>query len=138
MNRGFTLLELIACLAIAAVLVLCAVPAFQAAQQRVRRSDAQLALLHLQLLQQRFLFDNGRYATALSELGDESTLSRSTMGHYDLELRTEANAEHWEVIATPAAESSQRDDRACTSLSLDASGRRTAAGHADASARCWA
>jgi len=133
--RGLTLVELLICLAIVAVLTTLAVPGYRSHLLRTRRLDAQQALLDLHSLQQRYLFDHGRYATQLAEL-DERRDWRSADGHYVLGF-TGGGDGGWVATAVPAAGSSQRDDDACRSLTLDDSGFRDATGARDARERCW-
>ena len=134
--RGFTLAELLCVLAIIALLAACAVPMHRAASMRARRTDARIALLHVASLQQRHLFENGRYAATLADLGLGET-PRSAEGFYHLDVRTAARDQAFTAIAVPAPGGPQQADRDCTSLRLDDVGRRTATGSADADRRCW-
>lgn len=133
--HGLTFVELVICLAIVAVLTTIAVPGYRSHLLRARRLDAQQALLDLHALQQRYLFDHGRYAAHLAELSDRRDW-RSPEGHYVLSL-SGATDERWIATAAPAAGSPQAADEACRSLTLDDSGVRNATGASDARERCW-
>lgn len=133
--QGLTFVDLLICLAIVAVLATLAVPGYRSHLLRARRLDAQQALFDLHALQQRYLFDHGRYAAQLAEL-DERRDWRSPGGHYVLGL-SGATAEGWLATAVPAAGSPQAEDEACRSLTLDDSGVRNATGARDARERCW-
>ncbi|POZ62219.1 type IV pilin protein [Chromobacterium alticapitis] len=60
-RRGFTLLETMICLAIAALLVSLAVPGYQQYLQRARLEEARAALLENSHFMQRWYHENGVY-----------------------------------------------------------------------------
>jgi len=131
-HRGFTLIEALIAVAVAAILAALAWPSFIGALQRSRRIEATAALLQVQLAQERWRSGHAAYAADLATLGLDATAGR----HYRLAITASA-AHRYTVVAT--AIGSQAGDTACTSfvLTLDA-GRTTMAstGHADAGA-CW-
>jgi len=133
---GLTMLELLCCLVVVAVLAACAVPTHRQAAVRTRRTDARVALMHLASLQERHFFLQGRYAASLEELG-EGALARSGEGFYRLQVESRASGQGYLARAWPDAGGPQREDRECTALSVDESGRRSAMGSADADWRCW-
>lgn len=137
--RGFTLLELLVCAVIIAVLSSIAYPAFSATLANTRRSDALLALMRVQLLQEQFRAEHPHYG-ALSELGLGSTsLSR----HYAIAV-LDASADGYVAHAT--AVGNQRQDTRCQHLSVTVQGLNvvyasgTTEAHdntAAANSRCW-
>ena len=138
-GRGFTLIELMICVAIVGVLSSIAYPAFSSTMVSTRRSDALLALMKVQLLQERFRSEHPRYGE-LSQLGLGST---SPSRHYEIAL-IERSADSYVVRAS--AIGSQQQDTRCRHLRLSvdglnvvyASGATEAADNAAAlNNRCW-
>lgn len=137
--RGFTLLEMLVCAVVIAVLSSIAYPAFSATLASTRRSDALLALMRVQLLQEQFRAEHPHYGE-LSELGlGSDSLSR----HYAIAVH-DASAEGYVAHAT--AVGSQRQDTRCQHLSVTvqgfnvvyASGTTAARDNtAAANSRCW-
>ena len=137
--RGFTLIELMICVAIVGVLSSIAYPAFSSTVVSTRRSDALLALMKVQLLQERFRAERPSYAE-LSELGlGSASLSR----HYDIAVLN-PSADGYVVHAS--AIGSQQQDTRCRHLRLTvdglnvsyASGATAATDNAaGANSRCW-
>ena len=137
---GFTLIELMVALAILAITTAIAASTYRGYLRRGHRSEAVQALLAAAVEQEKFHIANGRYGDRLdAAFGEEPpglpVASRTPGGHYVLAVPTATGAEY-RVIATAA---SQVTDPACSSLSIDESGRRAAtdAGGADSTARCW-
>ena len=82
-KKGFTLIELMIALAIVAILVALALPAFQDVIRKSRRSDGMEALVDIHLTQERYRVNNITYAD-LSDLGYASDTIASPDGHYNL------------------------------------------------------
>ena len=137
--RGFTLIELMICVAIVGVLSSIAYPAFSSTIASTRRSDALLALMKVQLLQERFRAEHPVYGD-LSQLG---LGSGSPSRHYDIAVLN-PSADGYVVHAS--AIGSQQQDAHCRHLRLTidglnvayASGTTDAADNAAAvNSRCW-
>ena len=138
-QRGFTLIELLFSVTIAGLLSSVAFPAYQGTVQKVRRSDALVALMDLQMAQERFRSNNVAYGS-LAELRSRAT---SPSGHYQLDVQTPTDA-GFVVLATAAG--SQRSDTACGVLRLTVDGANVSyASGSDgnvgndsaANKRCW-
>ncbi len=138
-SRGFTLIETMIVVGIAGVLSSLAYPSFTSHIQRARRTDAMVALMQVQLAQERFRSSNPSYGS-LADLGLPSS---SMSGHYSLQMRSNATTAY-EVVA--AASGAQTHDAACRTLRLSqdsnglvfASGSDAAASNATAINRqCW-
>jgi len=138
-GRGFTLIELMICIAIVGVLSSIAYPAFSSTMVSTRRSDALLALMKVQLLQERFRSEHPSYGE-LSQLGLGST---SPSRHYEIKLI--ARSADGYVVRASAIGSQQQDTR-CRHLRLSvdglnvvyASGATEATDNAAAlNSRCW-
>lgn len=134
---GITLIELLCCLAIVAVLTACAVPLHREALQRVRRADAREALLNLQTMQERYYFERGRYATSLVQLGAATDLAYSPRQYYRIEVQGRDGEHGFVARATAVPEGVQARDADCREFWLDDRGTRSATGAADAARRCW-
>lgn len=139
--RGFTLVELLATLAITGLLAALAVPGYRTVMQRALRQDARLALLQLQYRQEQHFARHLHYATPIAGQADGSAFpTRSDSGHYLLETR--ATTQGYIAIARADPAGRQAGDRHCTRLAVDQGGRRLVAageealGDADPD-RCW-
>ena len=138
-HRGFTLIETLVTLAIAAILSGLAYPSFESHLMRARRSDALVSLMQAQLAQERHRADNRSYGD-LAAIGVRST---SPSGHYAIAVAANA-ADGYELVAT--ATGRQARDATCRTLRLVvaggsvvyASGPDAAASNAAAVNRqCW-
>lgn len=112
---GFTLIEMLCAVAIAAVLASIAYPSFQHIIHKTRRVDAQVALLQLQMAQERYRSDHLSYAN-LSELG---MATKSPMGHYTLVV---ASSSQTRFIAQAVASGAQASDAACRHMQIEVDG----------------
>jgi type IV pilus assembly protein PilE len=136
-NRGWTLTEMLVCLALLGILAALALPAYQEQQRQARRSDGQAALLRLQTDQARWRSMHDSHAHDLAALGWPSDLS--ALGHYRVRL-VESTAESY--TAQAVALGAQAADHACTPLQLRWQGAAHvvlgagASPHSDV-ARCW-
>lgn len=128
-QRGFTLIELMIGTVVAMLLIVQAVPSYKSFVLRTRRADAKVALLNLQVLQERYRMSNASYAT-LAQLG---AAAKSPQGHYDLAV-TSQTATAYSITATAAAGSSQADDLSCRVYSINQDGPDRSTAQA---AECW-
>ena len=114
-SRGFTLIELMICVAVIGVLSSVAYPAFSSTMASTRRSDALLALMKVQLLQERFRSEHPSYAE-LSQLGMGSA---PPSRHYDIAILNPSSNGY--VVHAAAIGGQQRDTR-CRHLRLTVDG----------------
>jgi type IV pilus assembly protein PilE len=138
-TRGFTLLESMIAVAVAAIVSTLAVPSIESQLQRMRRGDGLVAVLAVQLAQERWRANAPSFAT-LGELGLPSV---SVQRHYTLAV-ADAGPDGYALTAT--ATGAQARDRACRVLRLVVDGGTTqfASERADgtvnddaANRRCW-
>lgn len=114
-QRGFTLIEVMVALSIAAVLVAVALPSFQSAIHRARRADALVALMRVQAAQARYRTNHRSYGT----LAEIKLTGTSAEGHYTLALER-PSATGYAVLAQ--ATGAQAADTACRHLRLTVDG----------------
>lgn len=136
-SGGWTLSELMVCLALMAILAALAMPSYNAQQRQGRRADARQALLQVQLEQARWRGQHEQHADQLSTLGWPH--DHSALGHYQIAIE-EASATGYTLVAT--ARGTQSQDTRCKSMRLqlqDSASVILSSGtdmNAD-TARCW-
>lgn len=143
---GFSLLELLVVLAIGSILLALALPAYQHAVIRARRTEAQVALWQLLQQQERFYTQANSYqsfsATATeAEARQFKWWSGSASAHsaYEIEGRAcegETIRQCVQLIATPGTSrvDGRFRDEACQQLILTSRGKQVATGREP---RCW-
>lgn len=141
--RGFSLVELVAALLIAAILLLVALPGYRQSVVRANRAVAKLALLEVAARQERYLQENKRYAAGLAALGfpgnyyidGAANLVSEGEAVYHISLLLEGG-DYYGVIASPR--NGQGDDLACGSFIYHQSGERAVSGQQRGNpSRCW-
>ena len=137
--HGYTLVELLICLAVVCTLSTLAYPSFSDAITTARRSDALTALMGVQLLQERFRADHLSYAE-LAQLGVDTV---SPAKHY--EIAVVAHSRRGYSVRASALGGQQRDTL-CRHLQLTVDGANVdyASGATDLAdnaatinRRCW-
>ncbi|MFM7026516.1 MAG: type IV pilin protein [Limnohabitans sp.] len=110
---GWTLVELLATLAIIGTLSTLAIAHYQQQQRQTRRTDARAALQQLLLEQARYRSSHESFASQLSDLGRAD--DRSPLGHYRVKI-TQADADSHMLEAWPAG--AQAADTVCSPIRL--------------------
>ena len=131
--RGFTLIELMIVLAVAAILAAVAYPSYQSQVAKGRRADAKQALVDLAQRLERHYTERGTYAGAT--LGNGGVYpTQSSGGYYTLAI-TSQTAEGFTATATPRG--TQTGD-ACGALGYNHQGERSVgAGASLPLDQCW-
>jgi type IV pilus assembly protein PilE len=141
-QRGFTLIELMIVVVVAAILAALAFPQYRDYVIRSNRAVAKSLLTQIADRQEQFYVSNKRYANTLVELGYEGLIvyvdrggtrsdaeSGDTIYRVTLPLFT---ASTYRVAADPR--NTQAQDTKCTLFTLNQAGQRTATG---SGTDCW-
>ena len=132
---GFTLLEMLAVLAILGILVMSAQAAWWKHVVRVRRSDATVALLSLAAAQEGHYFNALSYTNNLSAPPPEGLgFSGTENGWYHVRIETDG-PDRYRLIAVPGTGSPQLLDENCRELWMDQTGTRGSA--PGSPSECW-
>lgn len=107
---GFTLIELMITMVVVSLLAAVAYPSYLSTIRKVRREDAIVSLLGLQLAQEKHRANNPTYSTTLTGLG--YTSSDSHDGYYTLAV-VSGTATAFSATASPKTGTAQATD-SCT------------------------
>ena len=142
-QRGFSLIELMVALAIAAILLLLATPGYQAVILKSNRAAARGVMLGVMSRQEQYFVNNKAYATNMENLGlpvpyyidRQAEPVAASAAIYRIELNIVADA-YDGVTAIPV--NHQTDDSPCLAFAINRLGVRTVTGTLSASpADCW-
>lgn len=138
---GFTLVELIVVIAIIAILVAIATPAYYSYVLKSRRADAKVALSEISQRLEGYYADNNKYATDFDQLKlsnsgfvKKNGNYQSKDGWYQLSIEVDSTAQKYTLKATP--QRSQTGDGRCMEFALDSTGKKTITGAANVK-ECW-
>lgn len=142
---GFTLIEMLVVLVIAATLAAIAFPGYRHLMHRSQRIEAHLALMRLQTLQERHFADHHAYARALRADGHGDSLPIAAItenGNYELSMRVDADGQAYVAIARALPSGRQAGDNQCQQFSIDTVGARLSAAatgpwRAEPGSGCW-
>ena len=136
---GFTLIELMCTVAVAGILSSIAYPSYQSVVHKTRRADALVALLQLQMAQERYRAEHPSYGSLTDLHGAASSPQR----HYTLAVVSNS-ADGFELRAS--AQGAQAADTNCRHLSFSVAGHNVTrasgpdtqfANAAAANRQCW-
>jgi len=145
-RRGFSAIELMMVLAVAAILAAAALPAYQRYVIRAKRAEAEAALEQLMQQQERYYTLNNSYIAFASDAQDPAARAfkwwsggSAATSAYELLGKACDDApitDCIQLIATPGTDQVDRQfrDDDCQRLTLISNGLRLASG---AAARCW-
>lgn len=149
---GFTLIELVVAMVVAAILAAIAIPAYSSYVRKSRRVEAKNALLDVQTLEERFYSTQNTYTTDFSQLGYGASAASSVTvgnGYYTMSVPvrtttavapTATTAGTPEVVSiTAAALGDQLKDTTCRSFTVTTDGKQGAsdATGVDSTSTCW-
>jgi type IV pilus assembly protein PilE len=144
-QAGFTLVELVIVMVVAAILAAIAIPMYLSQIRESRRTDARSALLDLASREERYYATNGAYTSSAANLGYAAFPATVGSGYYTVQVYVPAaapdpnppGAPSFSVTAVPTG--GQTAD-ACASLTVDSAGQQSAvlsSGGQDTSSTCW-
>lgn len=143
-GRGFTLVELVVVMAVAAILAVIALPGYRGVMHRAQRLDARLALQRIHYLQERHYARHLRYASELAGAGADALPieDRTESGSYLLSVAAAGDGQSFVASALARPGGRQAGDLACQQLSVDQTGLQRSADStgnwsSDNSNRCW-
>jgi type IV pilus assembly protein PilE len=146
-HHGFTLIELVIAMVVAAMLAAIAIPSYSNYVRKSRRTEAKTVLLDLASLEERFYTTNNSYTSTPAQLGYSTLPFNTSSGYYSIAQTTFTAAvgataaipagtpAYFLFTATPVAGTDQAKDLRCTSFTIDSTGVQGATG-TDA-ANCW-
>jgi type IV pilus assembly protein PilE len=144
--RGFTLIELMITVAIAAILTLVAVSSYQSSVLTSHRTDAKTALNDIAGREQRYFSVTNTYTNNPELLGYSSTATTFGAafsvgsGYYYLSVPTVTAAAAGtpaSFLATATATGTQLRDTGCATLSVDSTGNYTSTPGTTTNPPCW-
>ncbi len=148
-SRGFTLIELVVTMVIAAILAAIAIPAYSSYVLKSHRTDAKSALLDMASLEERYFSTQNTYTTNATQLGYPTASPPFAIGngYYNITALTVVPAvapTSSTTSGTPATYSitataigGQLKD-ICTSFTINSAGQQTATGSdPNANTDCW-
>jgi type IV pilus assembly protein PilE len=149
--RGFTLIELVVTMLIAAILAAIAIPAYSNYVRKARRVEAKSALLDIASLEERYFSTQQVYTQSLSDLGYAtgspasvvvgnsyySVAAPSVIGATAPTATTAGISATWSVVAT--AINDQLKDTTCRTFTVTSGGVQTSMDSSlnDTTSTCW-
>jgi type IV pilus assembly protein PilE len=136
--RGFTLIELMTVVVVAAILTGLAVSSYRNSMLRAQRTNATTALLNIASAQEKFFLQNNRYADNAERLAaPPGGLGIADPAGYTIRVDSADFTRQFTLVAT--ATGTQAQDNDCASFTLTQDGLRTAqnSGGAANTERCW-
>ena len=120
-HKGFTLIELMIVVAIIGILAGIAYPSYQSYVVKSRRTSAQVHLMDIAQMQQRYLLDARSYAPDIATLN--MVIPSEVLPYYTITIATTAGPPPtFTATATPLAGTSQASD---VTLSIHNAGVKT-------------
>ena len=138
---GFSLLELMVTVAVAAILFTIAVPTYQAQVRKSRRTEARTAVMDLATREERYYSVNNDYSDSGLQLGyttQDAAINNLTIGngYYQVSVvrRAAAPPKLAGFTVTATAFGPQLKDTACQTFQVDETGAQTSA---PSTTDCW-
>jgi type IV pilus assembly protein PilE len=148
LSRGFTLVELMIVVVIAAILVSIAIPSYSSYVQRSRRTEAKSALLNMASLEERFYSTQNLYSANPADFGYAAGVWPVQVGGGYYQVLIPAGAVTPPAIGAPAAYTiqavpvpggMQAADTTCALFQINSLGVQFAqdTGGVDQTTTCW-
>ncbi len=152
-SRGFTLMELMITVAIAAILASIAIPAYNSYILKSHRTEAKTALLDMASMEERFFTTTNSYSTATTDLGYSGNWPVIVgSGYYEIQDPTPTVTQaiaptvqnpagtpaSFTLTAVPVPGNMQVQDLACQVFTVSSTGTKAATGNdPNPSVDCW-
>jgi type IV pilus assembly protein PilE len=136
MKNGFSLIELMFCLAMVVILATIAVPMYSSHLIAAKRLDGKTALLHFAAQLEQYYTLHLTYATATIAVQSETDVlnsDNSPQAYYQLAF-VEKNTHSFLIEAIPVGQ--QANDKQCGHLRFNQLGEKTITGNGSLS-QCW-
>jgi type IV pilus assembly protein PilE len=146
-SAGFTLIELMVTIVVAAILAAIAIPSYTNQMRKSRRTEAKQALLDMAAREERYFATNSAYSSTPSNLGYSGTFPINIgNNYYQISACVSATASvsaacsdagtaaAFVLTATPI--NGQTSDSVCGTYTLDSTGAQNVTGTAGATT-CW-
>ncbi len=114
-TAGFSLIELLVATSVSGVLASVAYPSFTGSLQKTRRSEALVALMEVQQVEERFRSNGSRYGS-LEEIGLSAAVPG---GRYELVVESPTATGY---VASAVARATQASDSACRYMAVSVEG----------------
>ena len=136
-SAGYTLVELVVAMVIAAILAAIAIPAYSSYVLQAHRTDAKTALLDLASLEERYFSVNNAYTNVASNLGYTAFPQSVGSGYYTVTVAVTAPATNTLATYTLTANAVgyQLKDTTCSWLALNNAGQQSSSDTVNNS--CW-
>ena len=149
-SRGFTLMELMITLAIAAILASIAIPAYNSYILKSHRTEAKSALLDMASMEERYFSTQNSYSQLTTDLGYSGNWPVVVgNGYYEIQMpavnpatapsgvNPAGTPASFTLTAVPVPGNMQNEDTACTQFNVLSNGTKTAVGSPTANTDCW-
>jgi len=135
--KGFSLIELMIVLVILAIIVVIAIPVYNAQITSSRRDEGITMLLHTAIKQEQFYLDHKVYSDDMTDLGFAVNPSPTPKGFYEISTTIVNLGQNFSLTAT--RKKAQTSDAECGDLTLNSFGIKSAnlATNADPGGNCW-
>jgi type IV pilus assembly protein PilE len=138
--RGFTAIELLIVMAVMALLAALAIPTYQGAIRKSRRSDATSAITMVMQAQERYRAASSAYTAVWADLRASDATAN---GYYTLSVVGTPTATGYSLQAAANSGKSQASDSGCQTLTVTVTrgqityGSANASGTANTTDTCW-
>jgi len=150
-HRGFTLIELVVTILVAALLTAIAIPSYNSYVRKARRTEARSALLNLAGLEERYFSTQNSYTNNPADLGYSGTMPIAVgSGYYTVNIPPPGAATAptngapgvpatYIITATVVGGTDQAKDTPCQTFTVNSNGTQTAtdSNNADSTLVCW-
>ena len=125
--KGMTLIELLTVIVVLSIITSIAVSSYRGYLLRANRSEAKMALLRIQVAQEKFFLQNNRYATnaelASTPPGGLGIPTSTPNGYYTIDLSAATNTSY--TARAQAAAGQTSDKTACRTFTINEQGNKT-------------